>query len=95
MAAQGTKLMQMIGAAVGLLDKPHVLLPTLRRLGARHAGYGVEARHYDTVGAALLRTLEQGLGSAFDDATRAAWTAMYGVVATTMIEAAAEEPAAA
>lgn len=88
MAAQGAKLMQMIGAAVSLLDKPQALLPVLRQLGARHGGYGVMPSHYDTVGAALLKTLEQGLGDAFDGDTRAAWTAMFTVVATTMIAAA-------
>ncbi len=35
---QGAKLLQMIGAAVGLLDKPQTLLPVLRQLGARHGG---------------------------------------------------------
>src|SRR5688572_21864832 len=59
---QGRKLMQMIGAAVGQLDRPKVLVPVLENLGRRHVGYGVEDRHYDTVGAALLWTLEQGLG---------------------------------
>lgn len=85
---QGRKLMQMIGAAVAILDKPQMLLPVLRQLGARHGGYGVRPQHYDTVGAALLETLEQGLGDAFDAETRAAWVAMYGVVAGTMIAAA-------
>ena len=95
MAAQGERLMGMIGSAVGLLERPHALLPVLRNLGARHAGYGVQAAHYDTVGAALLQTLEQGLGAAFTPAVREAWATMYGLVARTMIEAtdAAVEPA--
>jgi hemoglobin-like flavoprotein len=88
MTAQGAKLMQMIGAAVGLLDRPDSLLPVLRQLGARHGGYGVVPVHYELVGAALLKTLAQGLGDAFDEPTREAWTAMYGLVAGTMIEAA-------
>ena len=92
MTEQGAKLMQMIGAAVGLLDKPEVLMPVLRQLGSRHGRYGVRATHYDTVGGALLRTLEQGLGDAFDAATEEAWVAMYTVVATTMIAAAAAAP---
>jgi len=88
MGEQGARLMQMIGAAVGLLDKPDTLMPVLRHLGARHVNYGVQAAHYDTVGAALLKTLEQGLGDAFDAPTREAWVAMYTIVATTMIAAA-------
>lgn len=92
---QGRKLMQMLGAAIGALDKPEALLPALRQLGARHHGYGVQPAHYDTVGAALLKTLEQGLGDAFDEGTRAAWVAMYGIVASTMMAAAADAAAAA
>lgn len=87
MAAQGERLMAMIGSAVGMLDRPHALLPVLRQLGARHAGYGVQPSHYATVGQALLRTLEQGLGAGFTPAAREAWTAMYGLVSRTMQEA--------
>jgi hemoglobin-like flavoprotein len=95
MAQQGERLMSMIGAAVGLLERPHALLPVLRSLGARHAGYGVRDEHYATVGGALLLTLEQGLGAAFTPDVREAWTVLYGVVSRTMMEAAALETAAA
>jgi hemoglobin-like flavoprotein len=90
---QGQRLMAMIGAAVGLLDHPGKLMPVLRQLGTRHAGYGVQPRHYDTVGAALLKTLGQGLGEAFTPEVRAAWAAMYMMVAAEM--QAAAEPVAA
>jgi len=95
MTHQGERLMTMIGSAVGLLDKPEVLLPVLRNLGARHGGYDVQDAHYATVGGALLQTLEQGLGDAFTPEVREAWTAMYGVVSRTMIEASREAVAAA
>lgn len=94
MVNQGERLMTMIGGAVRLLDKPDALMPVLRSLGARHVGYGVVEAHYATVGGALLLTLEQGLGEAFTPEVRAAWTEMYGVVSSTMIEA-AREPAPA
>ena len=87
MAHQGQRLMTMIGSAVRLLDKPDALMPVLRSLGARHVGYGVVDAHYATVGGALLLTLAQGLGEAFTAEVRAAWTAMYGLVSRTMIEA--------
>lgn len=90
MAEQGERLMGMIGSAVRLLDKPDVLMPVLRSLGARHESYGVIDAHYATVGGALLLTLEQGLGEAFTPETRVAWTAMYGLVSRTMMEAAHE-----
>jgi hemoglobin-like flavoprotein len=95
MASQGERLMGMIGTAVGMLDRPHALQPLLRRLGARHGGYGVRETHYATVGAALLLTLEQGLGAAFTPAAREAWTAMYGLVSRTMQEPATLQAEAA
>lgn len=92
---QGEKLMQMIGAAVNLADQPMRLLPVLRQLGARHAGYGVRRSHYDLVGLALVRTLELALGERFDTEVRAAWIKFYRLVATTMIEASDEVAQAA
>lgn len=88
MGQQGRRLMEMIGAAVRLLDHPPALLPVLAQLGARHAGYGVEPDDYRKVGQALIATLAEALGEAFDDATREAWVAMYALVSTTMIAAA-------
>lgn len=87
MEEQGKKLMQMIGAAVGKLNDLPTLVPILQNLGQRHAGYGVQDAHYQTVGGALLKTLEQGLGGDFTTEVRAAWTAVYGVIAETMIAA--------
>ncbi|MDP1672415.1 MAG: hypothetical protein Q8L65_04770, partial [Burkholderiales bacterium] len=55
----------------------------------RHAGYGVQPKDYDKVGAAFLWTLEQGLGETFTAEVRGAWAEVYGVIAKTMITAAA------
>lgn len=87
---QGGRLMAMIGAAVAGLDDVPALVPALRQLGRRHAGYGVRDEHYDLVGAALLKTLSQGLGDAFTPAVREAWTGVYALVAATMKDAARE-----
>jgi methyl-accepting chemotaxis protein len=87
MQAQGNKLMQMIGAAVGKLNDLDSLVPILQSLGRRHAGYGVKDAHYQTVGAALLKTLGQGLGDAFTPAVKAAWTEVYGVMSDVMKKA--------
>ncbi len=95
MRQQGRRLMEMIGAAVRLLDHPDSLLPVLSQLGTRHAGYGVEPDDYRKVGQALVATLAEALGEAFDDATREAWAAMYTLVSTTMIAAARAERRAA
>lgn len=84
---QGRKLMQMLGLAVKTLGRIEELVLALRTLGARHAGYGVEDRHYETVGSALLWTLEKGLGAAFTAETKEAWTVAYGLLAQTMKDA--------
>jgi hemoglobin-like flavoprotein len=86
---QGRKLMAMIAMAVNGLDRLDQLVPAVRQLGARHAGYGVRDEHYDTVAAALVWTLEQGLGGDFTPDVREAWVAVYGVLASTMKDAAA------
>ena len=93
MEEQGRKLMDMIAVAVNGLDRLDEIVPPLEDLDRRHAGYGVEDTHYDTVGAALLWTLEQGLGAGFTPAVREAWAAAYGVLADTMKGAAAAAPA--
>ena len=89
MAEQGRKLMTMIGTAVAGLSRPAELIPAVQALGARHAGYGVREAHYDTVAAALLDTLHTGLGEDFTAEVKEAWTAVYGVLASTMKGAAA------
>ncbi len=88
MKAQGRKLMAMIGTAVGGLTNLPAIVPAVQELGRRHVKYGVKDSHYDIVGEALLWTLEQGLGDAFTPDVKAAWTAVYGVLATTMKDAA-------
>jgi hemoglobin-like flavoprotein len=89
---QGRKLMQMLDAAVALLDRPQALVPTLEGLGRRHAGYGIRDEHYDTMEVALILTLQQGLGPAFTREARSAWIALFDLVAGTMKRAAATEP---
>ena len=61
----------------------------MRALGERHVAYGVEEHHYETVGEALLWTLERGLGDAFTDDVRDAWATAYTLLAMTMKSAAA------
>ena len=87
MEEQGRKLMGMIGFAVKGLTRLDNLLPGLRALGQRHAGYGVRDEHYDTVAQALLWTLQRGLGAAFDNETKAAWVAAYTTLSSVMKEA--------
>ena len=96
LANQRAKLMNMLAVVVNNLDALRPLIPTIQALGRRHVNYGVRAEHYATVGAALLWALGQGLGEDFSDEVRDAWTAAYGVLSSTMCEAArtVEAPAA-
>lgn len=95
MAEQRRKLMQTLAVAVGALDKLETLRPALEGLGRRHVEYGVQDHHYDVVGAALLWTLEQGLGDGFTSSVRDAWTTAYVTLATIMRGAAASVERAA
>jgi len=88
MAEQGRKLMKTIGVVVNSLTRLDEIVPAVQELGRKHVDYGVKPEHYATVGAALLWTLEQGLGGAFTPAVKAAWTAAYGTLATVMQDAA-------
>ena len=95
MVEQGRKLMQMIGVAVKSLDRLEQVLPAVSALGARHAGYGVREKDYDTVGRALIWTLKKGLGEEFTPETEAAWAEVYNTLAGAMksAQAAAETEA--
>lgn len=87
---QAQKLIEMISAALGLLERPNELRVTLEQLGARHVAYGVEPTHYATVGAALLAMLGTVLGDDFTPEVRAAWVELYGVLSGTMLAGAAK-----
>jgi hemoglobin-like flavoprotein len=84
MHKQGNLLMQTLSFAVKGLDTPEQLLPAVEQLGQRHRRYGVEDAHYETVGSALLWTLEQGLGEAFTLAVREAWAETYTLLSEVM-----------
>ncbi len=90
MKKQGRMLMQMIDYAVKGLDEPDTILPTIQDLGKRHVGYGVKEEYYDTVGEALLWTLQQGLGEDFTPEAEDAWAEAYKLLSGVMISAARE-----
>ena len=92
---QGRKLMQMLSFAVSSLRRLEQIVPAVEDLGRRHAGYGVRDQHYNTVAAALLWTLEQGLGAGFTAEVKEAWVAMYGIVTSAMQRGAAQVASAA
>ena len=87
---QGKKLMSTLSVVVNGLSKLETVVGALEDLGRKHVGYGVKVEQYDTVGAALLWTLEKGLGEAFTADVKFAWTEAYGLLAGVMQDAAAE-----
>ena len=89
MTVQKQKLMQMIATAVTNLHQIEKIVPAVRDLGRRHVRYGARPSHFDQVGAALIWTLEQGLGHAFTPPVKEAWTTTYATLADVMQKAAA------
>jgi hemoglobin-like flavoprotein len=92
MEAQGRKVMQMFAEIVRILDRPEALITEVADLGRRHVHYGARDHQYDSVGTAMLWTLDRGLGPAFTPEVRNAWTEAYLLVSTIARRAAAQEP---
>ena len=92
---------QMLLGALVLLRKSlrdlDAVLPTLRKLGARHVGYGAVPAHYPVVGATLIWAMAEVAGHAWERRYSEAWSEAFTVVAGAMLEGAAEAelPAAA
>jgi nitric oxide dioxygenase len=84
LAAQRRNLMQTLTMVVRGLDRLERIVPGVEALGRRHSGYGVHPEDFETVGAALLETLEEGLGAAFTSDVRDAWAAAYAILAAVM-----------
>jgi hemoglobin-like flavoprotein len=84
MTAQRAKLIHTLGFVVKVLDDVDCLLPAVAALGKRHAHYGVEHRHFDSVGDALLLAYADTLGPAFTPQLREAWAAAYAFIASVM-----------
>ena len=95
MTEQGRKLMATLGVVVNGLSNLEAILPAASALAKRHVGYGVKAADYTPVGAALLWTLERGLGDAWTPDLAAAWGAAYTVLSEYMIGEAYGHSAAA
>lgn len=95
MTEQRRKLMAMLAVVVKGLSHLETLLPAASVLAKRHVGYGAQAAHYPVVGAALLWTLEKGLGEAWTPEVAEAWTTAYGTLSGYMIGEAYGHPQAA
>ena len=85
MKGQGLKLMATLAVVVNGLTNLETILPAASALAKKHVTYGVEAEHYAPVGAALLWTLERGLGADWTPDLAAAWTAAHTTLSGYMI----------
>jgi hemoglobin-like flavoprotein len=85
MAEQRRKLMTMLAAVVNGLGNLESILPAASALAIRHVSYGAKAEHYPVVGAALLWTLEKGVGDAWTPEVAEAWTTAYTTLSGYMI----------
>jgi hemoglobin-like flavoprotein len=86
---QARKFLHSLTMVVETLDAPERHMPVLRKLGERHAVYGVRSGDFDVVIRVLLEVLERHLGDRFDAEVRAAWTRGLRFIASAMIEAGA------
>jgi hemoglobin-like flavoprotein len=95
MTEQRKKLMATLAVVVGGLGNLESILPAASALATRHVSYGAKAEHYPVVGAALLWTLEKGLGESWTPEVADAWSKAYGTLAGYMISEAYGRPQAA
>jgi nitric oxide dioxygenase len=94
MTEQGRKLMATLGTVVAGLDRLEEIVPVAGKLAVAHVKWGVKPEHYPIVGAALLWTLEKGLGEGFTPEVKDAWATAYGTLSGAMIAAAYPQPQA-
>jgi len=85
MTEQRKKLMATLAVVVNGLGDLSAILPAASALAKRHVAYGAKPDHYPVVGAALLWTLEKGLGDGWTPEVASAWTAAYGTLSGFMI----------
>ena len=95
MTEQRKKLMATLAVVENGLAKLESILPAASALAQRHVAYGAKPAHYPVVGAALLWTLEKGLGDAWTPEVVSAWTAAYETLSGYMITEAYGRPSQA
>jgi nitric oxide dioxygenase len=64
------------------------IVPTLRKLGARHVNYGARAEHYPVVGEALISAMSAVAGPEWTPRHEDAWAEAFGIIAATMLDGA-------
>ena len=84
----------MLLAALVLLRKSlrdlDAIVPTLRKMGARHVAYGARPEHYPLVGATLIASMAALAGDGWKQEYETAWAAAFDIVAGAMTAGAQE-----
>ncbi len=81
MKAMRLKFIQAIGSVVNALELNEDVRPGVEELGQRHLGYGVKQEHYQKFGEAFIWAVGQVLGDKFTPEVKAAWEALYHILA--------------
>ncbi|WP_141735721.1 globin family protein [Oligoflexus tunisiensis] len=68
------------------LENPEFLGEYLGRMGERHVAYGTADEHFEWVGHSLLKTLQEMLGTEWNQTVHQQWAMAYDVVAALMQE---------
>jgi methyl-accepting chemotaxis protein len=84
-----SKFADELGAIVEAITSYETFAPRVRDLAGRHVRYGVQTRHYEPLGDALIATLAAHLGTQWNPALEAAWRRAYNLVAELMMATAA------
>jgi hemoglobin-like flavoprotein len=91
MERQHLKLMNMIAAIVGTLDKREIFQSIISHSGRQHAQFGAKPSQFAAFGSALIWGLEQQFGVAFTPEMKEAWIMLYDTVQSEMIRAGSPE----
>ena len=90
LSRQKKMMMQIMATGVKNIQQLQIIIPAVQELGRRHADYGATEKQYESVAAAMLWAIEQGLGATCTPSVIEAWTAFYCTIADVMQKAAAE-----
>lgn len=91
MEVQRSRLLRALVHVAHMTDQLDELTPFLEQLGRDHRKFGVVARHYEAVGAALLGAIREYSGDAWTPEVERAWLETYAMSARAMSTAADAE----
>jgi hemoglobin-like flavoprotein len=88
MERQHLKLMDMIAAIVGAIDRRELFHSLISHTGRQHAQFGVRLSHYAAFREALIWSLGEQFSAAFTPEVKQAWLTLYDAVQGEMVRAA-------